>query len=48
MSSRKLQGFERSYLEAKFATPGITLTEPQYRDEKPKNVISRKLQVFEK
>ena len=30
--SRKLQGFEQSYLEAKIATPESTLTEPHHRD----------------
>ena len=30
--SRKLQGFEQSYLEAKIATPESTLTEPHRRD----------------
>ena len=30
--SRKLLGFEQSYLEAKIATPKRTLTEPHHRD----------------
>ena len=30
--SRKLQGFEQSYLAAKFVIPESTLTEPHYRD----------------
>ena len=30
--SRKLHGFEQSYLAAKIATPKRTLTEPHYRD----------------
>ena len=32
LRSRKLQGFEQSYLEAKIATPESTLTEPRHRD----------------
>ena len=29
--SRKLQGFEQSYLETRFVTPKSTLTAPNYR-----------------
>ena len=32
--SRKLQGFEQSYLKARFATPESTLTAPCYRVKK--------------
>ena len=31
--SRKIQGFEQSYWETKFATPESTLTKPHYRDD---------------
>ena len=44
--SKKKKRFEQSYLEAKLATPGSTLTEPHYKDRYFKFWETFQTQVF--